>query len=118
MDRIRQFADLSVRRAAGFGLLAIALVVLALHADRTLAMHALAFLLTIEAITLYCFGLHPHWVPRRRREIWLPMEGLGEKRGERMISEIMRETFMAYARRMAGPALAAWVLDLGMRLSS
>lgn len=117
MDRIRHFADMNVRRAAGFGLLAIALVVLALHADRPLAMHALAFLLTIEAITLYGFGLRNGWVPRRHREIWLPMDGMGEKRVQRMVSEIMRETFRAYARRMAGPAAAAWVVDLGMRLS-
>lgn len=115
MDRIRQFADLSVRRAAGFGLLAIALVVLALHADRSLAMHALAFLLTIEAVTLYCCGLRADRMPHRK--VWLLMDGVGEKRVERMISQIMRETFMAYARRMAGPALAAWVVDFGMRLS-
>lgn len=120
MDRIRQFADLSVRRAAGFGLLAIALVVLALHFDRPLAMHALAVLLTIEAVTLYFCGLRAERVPCQRREIWLLMDGqhgLGENRVQRLISEIMRETFMAYARRMAGPALAAWVVDFGMRLS-
>lgn len=120
MDRIRQFADLSVRRAAGFGLLAIALVVLVLHSDRPLAMHALAALLTIEAITLYFCGLRAEKVPCRRREIWLLMEGqhgMGENRVQRIISQIMRETFMAYARRMAGPAAGAWVVDLGMRLS-
>ena len=47
MDRIRYFADISVRRAAGLGLVGIALVVAALHFDRTLAMHALAALLTV-----------------------------------------------------------------------
>lgn len=38
MDRIRHYADISVRRAAGLGLVGIALVVAALHFDRTLAM--------------------------------------------------------------------------------
>lgn len=120
MDRIRQFADFSVRRAAGFGLLAIALIVLALHFDRSLAMHALAVLLTIEAVTLYFCGRRADRVPCQHREIWLLLDGqhgMGEKRVQRIISEIMRETFMAYARRLSGPALAAWVVDFGVRLS-
>lgn len=121
MDRIRYFADLSVRRAAGLGLLGIALVVAALHFDRPLAMHALAVLLTLEALTLFGMAHRSHRVPCQRREVWALMEGqhgMGDNRVQRIISEIMRETFLAYARRLAGPAAAAWVLDLGLRLSS
>lgn len=120
MDRIRYFADLSVRRAAGLGLLGIALVVAALHFDRPLAMHALAVLLTLEALTLFCLSRRAHRVPCQRREVWALLDGqhgMGDSRVQRIISEIMRETFLAYARRLAGPAAAAWVFDLGMRLS-
>ncbi|HTH18142.1 MAG TPA: hypothetical protein VL974_15905 [Magnetospirillum sp.] len=120
MDRIRYFADLSVRRAAGLGLLGIALVVMALHFDRTLSMHALAGLLTLEALALYGLSRHAHRVPCERRELWLLIDGehgMRENRVQQIISEIMRETFQSYALRLAGPAVAAWVLDLGMRLS-
>ena len=119
MDRIRYFADLSVRRAAGLGLLGIALVVAALHFDQALAMHALAVLLTLEALTLFGMARRAHRVPHQRREVWALLDGqhgMGD-RVQRIISEIMRETFLAYARRLAGPAAAAWVLDFGMRLS-
>jgi hypothetical protein len=120
MDRIRYFADLSVRRAAGLGLTAIALVVLALHFDRALAMHALAVLLTLEVLALFQLGRRAHRVPCERREVWVLMDGdhgMSENKVQRIISEIMRETFLAYANRLAGPAVAAWVVDLGMRLS-
>ncbi|HLO78097.1 MAG TPA: hypothetical protein VK196_16705 [Magnetospirillum sp.] len=120
MDRIRYFADLSVRRAAGLGLLGIALVVMALHFDRTLSMHALATLLTLEALALFQLGRRAHRVPCQRREVWVLMDGehgMSDNRVQRIISEIMRETFLAYARRLSGPAAAAWVLDVGMRLS-
>jgi FtsH-binding integral membrane protein len=116
MDRIRQFADHSVRRAAGLGLLGIALVVVALHADRALAMHALAFLLTLEAATLYGLGLRAGRVPYRGRELFVPMDSQAENRARRHLGEVMRETYMAYARRLIGPAIAAWVVDLGLRL--
>lgn len=120
MDRIRYFADLSVRRAAGLGLMGIALVVMALHFDRTLSMHALAGLLTLEALALYQMGRRAHRVPYERREVWLLIDGehgMRENRVQQIISEIMRETFLTYARRLAGPAAAAWVVDLGLRLS-
>ncbi|MCR6633058.1 MAG: hypothetical protein NVV74_25110 [Magnetospirillum sp.] len=120
MDRIRYFADLSVRRAAGLGLTGIALVVAALHFDRPLAMHALAALLTFEALALFQLGRRAHRVPCERREVWALMEGqhgMSENRVQRIISEIMRETYLSYARRLVGPAVAAWVLDFGMRLS-
>lgn len=121
MDRIRHFADLSVRRAAGLGLLAIALIVLMLHSDRSLSMHALAGLLTLEAVTLFELGRRAHRVPCQRRQVWVLLEdrhGMNENRLQRLISEVMRETFQAYARRLAGPAVAAWVVDLGLQLSS
>ncbi len=120
MDRIRYFADISVRRAAGLGLVGIALVVAALHFDRTLAMHALAALLTLEALALYQLSRRAHRVPCERREVWLLIDGqhgLGDNRVQRVISEIMRDTYLAYARRLAGPAAAAWVVDAGLRLS-
>lgn len=120
MDRIRYFADLSVRRAAGLGLLGIALVVAALHFDRQLAMHALAALLTLETLTLFQLGRRAHRVPCQRREVWAMLEGrhgMRDNRVQQIISEIMRETYLSYARRLAGPAAAAWVVDFGLRLS-
>lgn len=120
MDRIRYFADLSVRRGAGLGLVAIALVVMALHFDRLLAMHALAILLTFEAGLLFLLSRRAHHVPYQRREVFALMDGehgMGD-RVQRVVSEIMRETFLAYGRRLVGPVAAAWVLDVGISIST
>lgn len=118
MDRIRYFAEMSVRRAAGFGLLAIGLVVVACGYDPPLALRVLAILLSVEALVLYHCSLGSHRVPCRRREVWLLLDGrpgMGD-RAQDVISRIMAETFAAYARRLAGPAAAAWIADLGFRL--
>lgn len=120
MDRIRYFADLSVRRGSGLGLVAIGLVVMALHFDLHLAMHALALLLTFEAAALFLLSFRAHSVPFQRREVWALMEGehgMGD-RVQRVVNEVMRETFLAYARRLAGPVVAAWVVDIGLTISA
>lgn len=116
MDRIRQLADHSVRRAAGLGLLAIALVVGALHDDRSASLHALAVLLSMEAATLYLLGLRAGRVPYRTRMLFVSLDAASDDRARRFMGQVMREAYLAYARRLLGPALAAWVVDFGMRL--
>lgn len=119
VNRIRYFAVVSVRRAVGFGLLAIGMVTAACSHDPTLAVRVLAVLLTIEALVLYHCALNAGRVPYRRREIWLLLDGnagLHESRIQPVIDQIMAETFRAFAHRLAGPAAAAWVFDLGNRL--
>lgn len=120
MDRIRYFAELSVRRATGFGLLAIGLVAVGLSFDPALAARATAILLTLEAAILWRFSLRSDVTPFRRREVWLLLDGehgLGcDRRAQRVISEVMRETFDAWSRRLAGPAAACWTFDLAVRL--
>lgn len=119
MDRIRYFADISVRRGAGLGLMAIALTVAAFHFDTALALHVLALLLTAEAAALFGLSRWAHRVPCHRREVWVLLEGqhgMGD-RIQRVIDDIMRETFHAYGRRLLGPVIAAWVVDLGVRVS-
>lgn len=119
MDRIQYFADLSVRRAAGFGLLAIALVALGLSFEPELAMRASAILLSLEAAILWQLGQRSHRVHYKRREVWLMLDGkhgMQENRLQEIISEVMAQTYRTQAQRLAGPAVAAWIVDLGMRL--
>lgn len=120
MDRIRYFAEMSVRRAAGFGLLAIGLIAVALSFDPALAVRATAILLTLESAILWRFSLRSDRVPFTRREVWLLLDrkhGMGDDRhAQRVISQVMRDTFDTASRRLAGPAAACWVFDLGARL--
>lgn len=119
MDRIRYFAQMSVRRAVGFGLLAIGLIAVGLSFDPALALRAVAILLSIEALVLVHCALRAGRVPYRRREIWLLLDGkpgLHDSRIQPVIDQVMAETFLAFAKRLAGPAAAAWVFDLGNRL--
>lgn len=119
MERIRYFAEISVRRAAGFGLLTIALVAIALSADPAMALRATAILLTLEAALLWHGGQASGRIDYKRREVWLLLDGkhgLPENRAQEVISRIMAETLRAYAKRLAGPAATAWIVDLGNRL--
>lgn len=89
MDRIRYFADVSVKRAVSFGLLGIFTVFIGLSHDWLLAFRAAAILLSLLAVVL----LHCAWrAPRkdyRRREVWLLLDqwhGLPEHRAHHTIS--------------------------------
>lgn len=113
MDRIRYFADISVKRAVSFGLLGIFTVFIGLSHNWLLAFRAAAILLSLLAVVL----LHCAWrAPRkdyRRREVWMLLDqwhGLPEHRAHHAISAVMRETFLRYAERGAWAAAALWMI--------
>lgn len=113
MDRIRYFADVSVKRAVGFGLLAIFTVFIGLSAEWLMAFRAAAILLSLLAAIL----LHCAWradrKDYRRREVWVLLDqwhGLPEHRAHHAISNIMRETFLRYAEHGAWAAAALWLI--------
>lgn len=119
MDRIRYFAEISVRRAVGFGLLAIATIAVGLSADPEIALRATAILLSLEAAILVNCALGTGRVPYKRREIWLLLDkshGLHESMAQQAISDAMRTAQLIYAKRLAGPAAFCWMIDLGNRL--
>lgn len=113
MDRIRYFAELSVRRAVGFAGLAIFTVFIGLSSDWLLAFRSAAILLSLLSAALLHCAWRAHRKDYRRREIWIMLDqwhGLPEQRAHHTISAVMRETFLRYAERGAWAATALWLV--------
>lgn len=119
MDRIRRLAELSVARGCAFALLGISTFVLGLSGEPGLAVRSAAILLTLMAVVLWHRGRSAEAVHYRRREVWLMMRGrvdLPEERLHTLISGVMRDVYLTYARRVGAPAAGCWMIDLGARL--
>lgn len=119
MDRIRRLANLSVARGCAFALTGISVFVLGLSGEPSLAIRSAAILLTLLAVVLWHRGRFADDVHYRRREVWLLMgrsHDLPEDRLHRVISGVMREVYLTYARRIGAPAVGCWLVDVGARL--
>lgn len=119
MERIRYFADLSVKRAIGFALLGIGTVVIGMSHDWLLAFRAAAIMISLMTVVLLYCALRAHATDYRRREIWLLLDqwhGLPEHRAHQAISAIMRETFLRYAEHGAWTAATLWLVIFGAML--
>ncbi len=120
MDAVRIMADLSIRRACGFGAIGIACVMLALSYDL-----ALSFRTGAELIALFCLGLgFAAWrAPRRNlrhSELWsLLDQGDGAfvrhlPRGEAqsLLAGVLRSRLLWHAERLGVASIALWAIAL------
>ncbi len=112
MDRIRYFAELSVKRAVAFALLAIGTVFIGMSHEWLVAVRSAAILMSLmTAVLLHC-AWRAHRKDYRRREVWGLLDqwhGLPEDRAHATISGIMRETFLHYAEVAAWAAAGLWL---------
>ena len=122
MDRIRYFANVSVRRAMMVPALAIVTVFFGLSRDWLLALRVTAILSSLLPAALLACAWRAHRKDYQRREVWLLLDqwhGLPERHAHRAISDIMRETFLRYAERGAWTAVALWIATFtGILLAS
>jgi len=120
VDRIEQAADLSVRRAVGFGALAILLTMAGLSAEPVLALRTGAALtLVMWAVLMVKAYRAPH-KPYKRTELWLMLEpppSLPAERAQRLVAEVLAATFRRYAEASFVTATALWLASLLARLS-
>lgn len=120
MEQIRRCAEHSVGRACAFALLAISTFTIGLAGEPLLAVRAGAIGLSLQAVILWYLGQSADRVPYRRRELWLMLgrkHDLPEERAHGVISNIVHDVYMTYARRFGVPAVGCWVVDLGGRLT-
>jgi hypothetical protein len=118
MDRIRAYADFSVRRAVFLGLLAIATITATLVKGPEHSLRAIALLLSLEAAMLWQMSrMGLGWVGRMRA-VWTLSDPADRPRAERLLRQVMAETLAAWARRVAGAAAAVWVVDGLWRLAT
>jgi hypothetical protein len=119
VDRIRAAAEISVGRAVGFGALAVGTVVIGLVFEPVLALKTGSVLTLLMVAILLLKSEQARTRPYRRTEVWLLLDrqlGLPEDRAQRMVGEVLHDTYDRYARRCLAVALGLWLLGLAFQL--
>ena len=120
-NRIRDFAETSVRRGCGFGLIEIVTTMVGFSGDPYLAVRCGAILTTLAAVILYWRGQNAPRRNYRDTEVWLmmrqaPVPAVSKDRLQQLIGNALAETYAHYARIAAISALVMWGVLFGMRL--
>ena len=119
-DRIRQLADISIRRGCGFGLLAVATAMVGMAHDIALAAYGGAVMVALMGAILMLKGFRAPQRGYRSTELWLLLErrhGLPEGEAQAVIGGILRERYYWHAQWAGGIAAGLWLLSLGLRLT-
>lgn len=113
MDRIRHFADLSIRRACGFGFLAIGTMVIGTSWDARLAAKTAAIGVTLMAAVLVWKGFQAPERDYRQTEVFLLMDqthDFPEARAQQVFGNVLRERYIWHGTTTALTALMLWLL--------
>ncbi len=119
MERIRYFADQSIRRACGFGFLAIATCMVALYwnivAALKLGATGVSFMVAMLLWKAYETGSRRY----KRTEVYLMMDkrhDLPEERAQQVFANILRERYLWHATMAAIAATAMWAMTFLMQI--
>lgn len=105
VETIRIYADLSIRRACGFALLAISCVMLSFSFDLVLAFRIGAVLIAILSAILYLKSLNALRRPYARTELWIMLPErpkAGKEELQRLIGSVLAERFWWHTKAAAG----------------
>ena len=119
-ERIRELAMVSIGRACLFGLLAITTFMFALLAWPGLALRSGAILFLVTSAILMLKAAQAPTRNYRRTEVWLLLgkqHDLPEPRAQGIIGEVLRSTYVQFARITAATAVVLWIADVGIGLS-
>jgi hypothetical protein len=119
VDRIRTAAEISVGRAVGFGALAVGTVVIGLVFDPVLALKTGSALTLLMAVILLLKSQEARFRPYRRTEVWLILDkqlGLPEDSAQRLVGQVLHDTYERYARCCLAVAIGLWLLGLAFQL--
>lgn len=115
MERIRYLADFSVKRALSFAGLAIGLVVVGLSFEPVIALKAGAAMLTLISVVLFYKALMALQRNVKRTELWILLDrdvSLPEPQMQRVLGQVLRETYLRYAEGTALAAVIFWLSSL------
>ncbi len=122
IHRIRQFAELSVRRACGFAALAIVTLMVGLSADPVTALKAGAVSSTLMGVILFVKSVRSPQSDYRKTELWVLLDrrhDLPEAQAMQVIGGVLHDVYLRHAELTAWAAflfwvlfLAAWLLDI------
>jgi hypothetical protein len=120
MERIRQFADISIRRACGFGLLAIGTASMGMVSDMFLATKLAAICASAMAAILLFKALQAPTRNYKRTEVWMLLDkhhDLPESRAQLVFGGILRERYMWHATATATGAGILWLATVVFALA-
>jgi hypothetical protein len=119
MERLRYFADVSIRRGCSFGLLAIATAVVGMSSDMKLAAKAAAIGMSLMTAILL---LKAHQAPTRsykRTELWILIDRRHDfpaERTQQVLGNLLRERYLRHAEIAGIGALALWAVSFVLHL--
>lgn len=119
-DRIRELALVSVGRACLFGMLAIATFMFALLAWPGLALRSGAVMFLVTSAILMLKAAQAPTRNYRRTEVWLLLgkqHDLPEPRAQAIFGEVLRGTYVQFARTSVIASVLLWILDVLIRLT-
>jgi hypothetical protein len=119
MDRIRHYADISIRRGCGFGFLAIATAMVGTSSEILLSAKIGATSLTLMSMILVLKAMQAPARSYKRTEVWIMLDhrhDLPEQRAQEVFGSILRERYLWHATVAAMIAAALWVLTFSIRL--
>jgi hypothetical protein len=120
MDRIRQCADLSIRRACGFAMIAIWTATTGLAFDPMMAVRGAAIMLSLMAVVLFLKGYQAPKRDFRRTETWILMDkrhDLPADRAQQVIGNVLQDRYLWHADVTLIVAGILWVLAIVLGLT-
>lgn len=117
MERIKYYADLSIRRGCAFGLLGIATAMVGAAHDVVLALRIGATCATLMAAILVLKGLQAPSRSYKRTEVWFMLDrqhGLPEPRAQQVFGNVLRDRYIWHAEVVASVAAMMWLLMFGL----
>jgi hypothetical protein len=119
MERIKEYADISIRRACGFGFLAIATAMVGTCSEILLSAKIGATSLTLMSMILVLKAIQAPSRSYKRTEVWTMLNrrhDLPEMRAQQIFGDILRERYMWHATVAASIALLLWSITFMIRL--
>jgi hypothetical protein len=118
IERIKSYADLSIRRGCAFALLGIGTFMVGMSSDAVLAFRSGAIMASIVLATLLLKGMRAPKRSYKKTEVWILMDkshSLPEPRAQQVFGTILRERYFWYAEIAAMTALGLWIVAFGLR---
>jgi hypothetical protein len=119
MDRIKHYADISIRRGCGFGFLAIATAMVGTSSEILLSAKIGANSLTLMSMILVLKAMQAPARSYKRTEVWIMLDhrhNLPEPRAQEVFGNILRERYMWHATAAAMLAALLWLLTFSIKL--
>lgn len=118
IERIRDCADVSIRRGCGFALIGIFSAVVGMAHEAIVAVRGAAVMVSLMAAILILRALRAPVRSYRRTETWILLDkrhDLPEPRAQGVIGSILQDRYLWHAQVTAAAALVLWLAVFALR---